>query len=785
MMYRKTFSGILCLLLLCGMLTGCADRPADSAPAEGEGAAADAFAGLGQVSTQPLIYLCEDTDTGFGALVQNVEPFVPAAGRLWSTGVDREYRPGGSGYQLLSVLPDGSEPVAAPLQYPTFPMAELYEAYIYTTDHLALLTGASDTLYSLDVCVRTGQANDPTDDRYYYFLSTVDAAGQCSDPRPLPVPETSLSVGNLRACLAGDVLYLPTTDGIWLLSAQGEPRLLACEANTAPVALTPLDDGSLLVVLSETYTDSNGFPHALGGGYRAGIVDAAAGVLKGVTALPEEVYGFSASLVSGADGTLWLWDDMGICRLDWENAAAEPVCRWVDSGIDAATVLQVLPQADGTFLLLSQEQTADAPLLLSLLRQADAAQLAGRTVITFGILQQDDAVAKAVMDFNRSHDDIYVQMVDYAAYSTAANDYWGGVQMLHRDILDGAAPDVLTLPYVDEQSLLNKGVFLDLTPLLEADAALSRDDLVPCMLQACAYGDTLPAVMPTYSIQTLVGAASLVGETPGWTFAQFENFMQQHPAALPILKSTRTMLLQYLAAYGVPSLIDYDAGVCRLDGEEMAVILDHCAAYPDDPQADVGLADWPDRLRARFSDGESLLLPQAINGFADLRSCLDAFGGPVTLIGYPTADGSGGSGLQGLRMGISADSAHPQAAWEFLRSLLLPDAQRRLCASIYGGLPANREVLQELADAQRVEQTDSPYVNVPGAQEMVRPLRDDEIDQVLRLVQEAESIALSVDSPIVEIILEEAEAYYNGQRSAKETAEIIQDRVQTYLAEQG
>lgn len=787
-MRYKIFSGILCLLL-CMLLPGCASRPADSVPGTGDSAAGPVedladWEDLGQVSTQPLIFLSEDTDTGFGDRVRNVEPFVAAGGRLWSTGANTEYRPGTSGYQLLSMLPDGSDPTITPLQYPAFPMDELYGVAIYTTDHLALLAGAEQALYSLDVCVKTGQANDPTDDRYYYFLSTVDAAGQSQDPRPLPVPDTSQSVGDLRACLAGEVLYLPTTDGVWLLSAQGEPRLLSCEANTAPVALAPAADGSLLAVLTSTYTDSNGFTYTVGGSYRAGIVDAATGVIKGARALPETVYGYSTRPVAGLDGTLWLWDDTGISRLDLENAAAEPVCHWVDSGIDAATVLQLLPQADGSFLLLSQE-SAGAPLLLSTLRKADAAHLAGRTVITFGILQQDDAIKKAVLAFNRAHDDIYVQLVDYAAYNTEATNYWGGVQMLHRDILNNAAPDVLTLPYVDERSLLNKGVFLDLGPLLDADKELSRDDLSAGMLQSCAFGDTLPAVMPTYNISTLVGAASLVGDTPGWTFAEFEEFMQQHPATLPIIKRDRTLLLEYLVSYGGRSLVDYDAGTCRLDGEEMAIILEHCAAYPADTQTDVGLADWPDQLRARFTEGESLLLPQDFGGFADLRSCLYTFDGPVTLIGYPTADGSGGSGLQGLRMGISAGSAHPEAAWKFLRSLLLPDAQRRLCASDYGGLPANRQVLQELADAQRVEQADSPYANLPGAQAMVRPLTDAEIDQLLQLAQQTSFAASSLADPVIQIVLEEAEAFFAGQRSARETGEIIQDRVQTYLDEQG
>ncbi len=59
-----------------------------------------------------------------------------------------------------------------------------------------------------------------------------------------------------------------------------------------------------------------------------------------------------------------------------------------------------------------------------------------------------------------------------------------------------------------------------------------------------------------------------------------------------------------------------------------------------------------------------------------------------------------------------------------------------------------------------------------------------EIDQILALVYSADTL-FRFDSTATDILLEEAAYYFNGSRTAAETAAIIQDRMQTYLAEQG
>ena len=58
---------------------------------------------------------------------------------------------------------------------------------------------------------------------------------------------------------------------------------------------------------------------------------------------------------------------------------------------------------------------------------------------------------------------------------------------------------------------------------------------------------------------------------------------------------------------------------------------------------------------------------------------------------------------------------------------------------------------------------------------------DEDNQRVYDLISGA--VELKYDPDVINIIIEEAGAYFSGQKSAKEVAEIIQNRVQNYLDE--
>ena len=57
------------------------------------------------------------------------------------------------------------------------------------------------------------------------------------------------------------------------------------------------------------------------------------------------------------------------------------------------------------------------------------------------------------------------------------------------------------------------------------------------------------------------------------------------------------------------------------------------------------------------------------------------------------------------------------------------------------------------------------------------------LDAVKKLIESAEKISGSVDEQLVNIITEESEPFFKGQKTAKDVAGIIQNRIQIYVNE--
>ena len=160
--------------------------------------------------------------------------------------------------------------------------------------------------------------------------------------------------------------------------------------------------------------------------------------------------------------------------------------------------------------------------------------------------------------------------------------------------------------------------------------------------------------------------------------------------------------------------------------------------------------------------------------------------------------GVGGAIQIAESLGITASCKDPEAAWAFVRMLLLSTYQDTL----KNRFPLRQDSLDACLEAsmQRREQPGIPiylfatlYANgntgenalSDAAQEYwTRGASAEDVKQIRELIYSAESLSW-FDPTITGIMLEEADYFYNGVRSAEEAAALMQSRVQTYLAEQG
>lgn len=506
--------------------------------------------------------------------------------------------------------------------------------------------------------------------------------------------------------------------------------------------------------------------------------------------LPEHIQCLTGGFVKPISGQpvdeIYLHSSKGLHRYQPEQQTVTDLLQWEEYGVDGDQVWRVFRTGEESFLTLDSRHKMRRITLI------DANALAGRPMVTLGVLDHPNLkeLKAQVTAYNAAGPEVYVGVVPYTNAAAAEKGFSSGGEQLYNDILRGSAPDILLLPNdMDIDGLVGKGVFIDLYPYLDADAELARDDFVPGILSACAYNGTLPTVAPSYTLLTAAGSAALVGDAPGWAWQDYDALLAAHPNAVPFYGFARQNILLYLLQMGGDAFIDRQTGQAHLDSPDFVRLLQASAAYP--AQA----ADLTQDPKPAFSDGEALLQVQFVTKWRDVLTLEYLFDGAFTFKGFPGAGAGNPTGsavVPALRLGVTRYCQNPQAAWQFLRTLLLPGYQDKLAAPDSTAFPLRQDALAAAAATatQPYEAATPPLfwesADLTDSQlaHWQQGLTQAQADQLSALLG-AQTTLYQYDATIAAIVWEEADAFYNGQRPAAEAAALMQARVQTYLDENG
>ena len=474
-------------------------------------------------------------------------------------------------------------------------------------------------------------------------------------------------------------------------------------------------------------------------------------------------------------------DGNTVYKYNLDSKEKEEYFNWMDCNISSSYVSSYGVLSDGTIAAYIQNWNSSGNQTeIAVIKEVDKSEIADMKHLNFVCMWTDSDLQEKIIDFNKSQDKYHINLKSYGEgtddYSDAYNNFTTAITS------DNNIDMILFNDYSQTINFVSKGMNADLYELIDNDPDLSRDDFLPNILSACEYDGNLAFLPTTFSLQTVIGKADDVGTTPGWTIDDMKALLASKPEGTQLFTGMdRTTALTTLMNLGYNDFVDWENATCNFDSQEFIDVLEFANMFPEEYEWSEDAED----SSVLMSQGRQLLDTYYLSDFEQVQIYRAIFGGDVTFIGYPTTEGNGAMLSLNSPIGISKNCDDVEGAWQFLRTLYLPDKSSDDNDYSYSyGFSVRKDKFEKYCtDAMKKNENGGSSWSWGEFEIEIQPATQEEVDQVKDLVYNTTAVAGAVSDDITNIITEEAAAYFSGQKSAEDVAGIIQSRMQVYLSE--
>lgn len=498
----------------------------------------------------------------------------------------------------------------------------------------------------------------------------------------------------------------------------------------------------------------------------------------------------------------------------------EKLVDWLACDVDTNNMSGYAMLSDSRVAALMQDWSTDPTTYqLIVLHRVDASEIKEKKVLTLACMYLDWNLRSMIVEYNKTNDEYRINVVDYGEYATD-DDYNAGVTKLTTEIISGSVPDIFLTSNLPIDKYAAKGVIADLNTFMDGGNGLSRDYFVPQVMSALEKDGKLYELPTSFSVQTAYALSSIASQYDTWNVAAVQDAMTQLQEGATVFSNgwTKNTALSNCLSRNLSAFVDWTTGKCEFDSEAFQQLLAFCNSFPAEtsdgdgaiayaPSADIAVDDamW-DSDATRITNGKQLMSTIGMYSFDSYIWNVYAIRDKITFTGYPTEDGSGSSFELQMPMAISSVTKYPDAAWDFVCSII-----KKMNTidenNYYYGFPISQAAFDaEMTDImteqyqldENGEQVDwdgdgEPDKAIRGSYETmengetvykdVYALTQEDIDQILGVISNTHSV-YDYDQEILDIITDEVAAYFAGDKDVQTTASMIQSRVNLYVQEQ-
>lgn len=477
----------------------------------------------------------------------------------------------------------------------------------------------------------------------------------------------------------------------------------------------------------------------------------------------------NGSLFQGAGNTLLLCDSASVYSCEPDKERVIKLFDYKDYDIFNEEV-QVIAQEDTGELTMINWDLLNESSPVELLRFREAGegetQADGRKTITLlGITPSymDSLFGEVIAEFNK-------QSKEYKVVLEIIGGQGDIYSSTNTRLMAKESADLLYIPdYKDIELYQRKGFLENLSPYIEKSELINREDYIEELCKLFEIDGNLYGMSVVFSVETLMGRKSELGDNSGWTQEEFLDWLEQHPKTKSEGGLTKETILEYCLKGNLDAYVDWEQGETHFEGEDFKELLSTISGLVTDDNTYYD--NW---YQVSSQDGAILEWANVgyfykNNVYAELQ-----YGDEVVFAGYPSADGIPKHFLHMECLSILSRSNCKEGAYAFWEYFMTHKEYSN--DSYY--------IKKEDYESAMKSALENEIVIGYGTdtEEYVPALTEKQLDRQKEILEYAVSDNLSAQT-VRGIVLEEAQAYFEGDKGLDETCKIIQSRIQLYMDE--
>lgn len=487
----------------------------------------------------------------------------------------------------------------------------------------------------------------------------------------------------------------------------------------------------------------------------------------------------------------------GVSGVNLSQNKTTEVFNFMDSDVDASEYVNVFMFDASTALVMTDYFSENA--YTGIFKKVPPSEVPDKEFLTLGGFYITGETKKIITKFNKENTKYKIRVIDYSEYNTQETDYKGGEKIFKGDVATGNIPDIImtdSLPNVE--SYINKGLFADMTPLMEK-AGLNKSDYMENIIEAGSKDGKLYNLIPFYYIHGFLIKPEFVNANNSISIDEYMALEKKfNCSGTSMYYLTKDNIIENSLAFNTPDFLDVKTGKCSFDTDDFKKVLVFANEFAAD-QNEVEKRFANINYLGAFANDQMLTNNIGMGSFRETyRLEQSMYGREVALIGFPNAAGDSKPVIYpSVSVAISSKSKDKDGAFDFVKMLISPDFQTQIDNGMSGqnGLPVLKSAFDAMGESAKQPyatknssgewETVDPELNtyeIGGKEFTYKEISDEHLNYLKNVAKSAKSVKYKEDK-ILNIINEEAAPYFAGQKSVDEVTKILNSRVDIYVKE--